>query len=433
MGFENNFVWRPARGRRATDPNVYRGANRIYRGANKIGARQVYPREQSTIVKNDCFDLSRNVFGILGIPVDAVDVASVISSIRSAASANEPFLVSTPNLNFLVTSQTDPEFRESLLRSDLCPVDGIPIVWIARLLGVPIKQRVAGSDIFDGLKAACDANMPSKVFLFGGPPEVAEMAAKLLNTRSQGVCCVGHFYPGYGTIEEMSTQSVIDSINASGADLFVASLGAKKGQEWLMKNHHRLRIPVRSHFGAAISFQAGKLRRAPLWIRRFGFEWLWRIKEEPHLWRRYWADGQVLLKLMLTSVLPLALNAQWQRLKPFGERRPFEIQATDRGDSTGIIMKGAATTERVAEVTSYFHYALMNCKSVSVEISGISTIDERFFGLLLMLRKQLMQQGLRLEFTGLTSRNRRIFRLHRFEFLLGPPIGEPWGARQLKP
>ncbi len=242
---------------------------------------------------------------------------------------------------------------------------------------------------------------------------------------------MGHLYPGYGTIEEMSTQGVIDSINASRADLFVASLGAKKGQEWLMKNHHRLRIPVRSHLGAAINFQAGMLKRAPLWVRRFGFEWLWRIKEEPHLWRRYWADGQVLLKLMLTSVLPLALNAQWQRLKPFGKRDVFAIQAIDHGDSTEIAMTGAATTERVAAVTPYFQDALMKRKSVTVEISGISIIDIRFFGLLLMLRKQLVQQGLRLEFTGLTSGTRKSFRLNRFEFLLTPPNGKPFaGASQ---
>ena len=425
MNLEKKFVLGAAQGHRATNPNISRGQ------VHKVNARQTYPRETSTVAKSDYFDLSREVFGILGIPIDAVDIESVICTIKSAASAAEPFLVSTPNLNFLVTSQTDPEFRESLLRSDLCPVDGIPIVWIARLLGAPIKHRVAGSDIFEGLSVDYDTDKPSKVFLFGGPPGVAEVAAKVLNSRSQGLHCVGHFYPGYGTIEEMSTQSVIDSINASRADFFVASLGAKKGQEWLIKNHHRLRIPVRSHLGAAINFQAGLLKRAPLWVRRFGFEWLWRIKEEPHLWRRYWADGQVLLNLMLTSVLPLALNAQWQRLKPFGKRDVFAIQVIDHGDSTEIAMTGAATTERVAAVTPYFQDALMKRKSVTVEISGISIIDIRFFGLLLMLRKQLVQQGLRLEFTGLTSRTRKSFRLNRFEFLLTPPNGKPFaGAPQ---
>lgn len=376
--------------------------------------------QKVSVTKAQYHDLFREVFGILGIPVDAVDVAAVVREIKSAAASAEPFLVSTPNLNFLVTSQTDPEFRESLLQSDLCPVDGIPIVWIARLLGVPIKERVAGSDIFERLRIGFEGEAPSRVFLFGGPPGVAEAAAKAINSRSRGIKCVGYLYPGYGTIAEMSRQSVIDAINASHADLFVASLGAKKGQEWLMKNHDRLQVPVRSHLGAAINFQAGMLKRAPLWVRKFGFEWLWRIKEEPHLWRRYWSDGRTLMKLMLTSVLPLVLSAHWRRLKPIANEAEFVVRSIEHFESTEIKMIGAATAKRVAAVVPYFHNALVKRKPVRIELSETSAIDMRFFGLFLMLRKLLVQQGLRLEFTGLTTRSRRIFRLNRFEYLLTP-------------
>ena len=76
----------------------------------------------------------------------------VLRSIDTAAEGASPFLISTPNINFLVNSQTDPQFRESLLLSDLCPPDGMPVVWIARLLGIPIRRRVAGSDILESLK-----------------------------------------------------------------------------------------------------------------------------------------------------------------------------------------------------------------------------------------------------------------------------------------
>jgi N-acetylglucosaminyldiphosphoundecaprenol N-acetyl-beta-D-mannosaminyltransferase len=363
-------------------------------------------------------DFSREVFGILGIPIDAVDVKSVICTMRSAVVAAKPFLISTPNLNFLVASQSDPEFRESLLMSDLCPVDGTPIVWIARLLGIPIKRRVAGSDIFEGLKVGHHAVEPSSVFLFGGSPGVVEAAAKVLNSESKGIHCVGHFYPGYGSIDEMSSQSVIDSINASRADFLVASLGAKKGQEWLMKNRHRLRVPVRSHLGATINFQAGTVKRAPLWIRRVGLEWLWRIKEEPYLWRRYRDDGRVFLKLMLTSVLPLVLNTQWRRIKLHGKKESLSIRTTEKSDFFQITLQGAATIEAVTNVTPPFQKALSTRKPVNIDVSGVSVIDARFFGLLLMLRKQLIQQGLTLKFCGLTSRVLRSFRLNRFCFLL---------------
>src|SRR5271154_1774140 len=93
-------------------------------------------------------DLCREVYCILGIPIDAIEMPAVVQSIEAAASSATRFLISTPNLNFLVNSQTDLEFRESLLLSDLCSVDGMSVVWIARLMGIPINQRIAGSDIF---------------------------------------------------------------------------------------------------------------------------------------------------------------------------------------------------------------------------------------------------------------------------------------------
>ena len=118
-------------------------------------------------------DLSREVYCILGMPIDAIEMPAVMQSIEMAATKAAPFVVSTPNLNFLVNSQNDPEFRESLLLSDLCPADGMPIVWIARLTGVPIKHRTAGSDIFEALKARPRPKRPLKVFLFGAKESVA--------------------------------------------------------------------------------------------------------------------------------------------------------------------------------------------------------------------------------------------------------------------
>jgi N-acetylglucosaminyldiphosphoundecaprenol N-acetyl-beta-D-mannosaminyltransferase len=361
-------------------------------------------------------DLSRDVYGVLGIPIDAVDLLGAVQRIGEAIHQDAPYLVSTPNLNFLVSSQRDPEFRESLLRSDLCPVDGVPIVWIARLLGIPISMRVAGSDIFDRLKL--EKKSAVKMFLFGGPEGVAEAASRVLNAQSSGVTCVGSLYPGYGSVEEMSSDAFIDTINASGARFLVTSLGAEKGQAWLLYNHHRLRLPVRSHLGAAINFQAGLLRRAPLFVRRFGFEWLWRIKEEPHLWRRYLQDGSVLLRLMLTSVLPLTLGSI-RRHRASTDKVGFVISSDARGlRSLQISLVGSATACHVERAIPVFREAIVHGGQLTVDLSRLKTIDARFFGLLIMVRKQLLQHGGRLEFSGASSRIKRVFWLNRFEFLL---------------
>src|SRR3974377_2383294 len=109
--------------------------------------------EDSTVVDCDApaSDLERDVYCVLGLPIDALNMQTILRRIDAAATSRAAYFISTPNLNFLVTSRSNPEFRESVLDSDLCPADGMPIVWITRLIGGPIKIRVSGSDIFDAL------------------------------------------------------------------------------------------------------------------------------------------------------------------------------------------------------------------------------------------------------------------------------------------
>ena len=99
-------------------------------------------------------DLNREAYCILGLPIDAVDLTTAVQRIDAAATIGMPFLLSTPNLNFLVLSRADAEFRQTLLDSNLCPADGMPILWMARLIGVPLKERVSGADIFDALRGS---------------------------------------------------------------------------------------------------------------------------------------------------------------------------------------------------------------------------------------------------------------------------------------
>ncbi|MGJ4892971.1 WecB/TagA/CpsF family glycosyltransferase [Bradyrhizobium sp. HKCCYLS3077] len=361
-------------------------------------------------------DLAREVYGILGIPIDAVGLDEVAHRIGAALQRNEPYLVSTPNLNFLVTAQTDVAFRESLLMSDLCPVDGVPIVWISRLTGLPIKGRVAGSDIFDRLKIGPQGSV--KVFLFGGPHGVAETAGRVLNSQSSAVSCVGSLFPGFGSVDEMSSDAIMEAVNASEARFLVASLGAQKGQSWLMANHHRLRVPVRSHLGAAINFQAGLLKRAPLFVRKSGFEWLWRIKEEPYLWRRYLHDGAVLARLMLTRALPLALAALLRRV--LGKRQAcLSVVMSQASDQANVVaLQGDAVAETVKEAVPILRAAIGQGTELTIDCARLRSIDARFVGLLLMVRKSILQKQGRLILANSSRRIRRALRLHGFGFLL---------------
>ena len=388
------------------------------RAPHQSEAIAVREHSRSHAASAACHDnLSREVFGVLGIPVDALDLTSLLAMVRTAVENKASFLLSTPNVNFLMMSRVDKEFRESLLMSDACPVDGMPIVWIARLLGVSVR-KVSGCEIFDALRLRNGSDRPLNVFLFGGAEGLADTVSKKLNAEAEGMACVGAINPGFGSVTDMSQAAVLDVINSSNADLLTVFLSAKKAQGWLLQNHHRLQVPFRAQFGATINLQAGTIKRAPERWRVWGFEWLWRIKEEPYLWRRYWTDGRGLLYLLVTCVLPLAISQQWRRLVGLVRNTELVVDRRENESSIALKFSGDAVAAHVESAISFFRPALRTNKSILIDLSNVTAIDARFFGLILTLRKHLLDRGLSLEFSGETARMIRAFRLNGFGFLL---------------
>ncbi len=361
-------------------------------------------------------ELSREVYCILGLPIDAIDLPSVLRRINFASANSSPLFLSTPNLNFLINSHANSEFRQSLLLSDLCPADGVPIVWLGRLLGAPIKGRVAGSDILAATKTFRTSEQPLRLFLFGGAEGVAAAASRALNAARNGVVCVGSFYPGFGSVEELSNDEIIDTINSSGADFLVVSLGANKGQAWLTRNYGRLQIPIRAHLGATLNFEAGTVKRAPIIMRKLCLEWLWRVKEEPYLWRRYWHDGVILLRLLNFHVLPLIIH-RFVRRKAY--LKPLAVDAAVHDELTvNLKVCGAATSSNIDGIEAAFRAALSTRKRIVIDFSAVSAVDARFLGLLLMFRKRADRDNTKVTLRGLSSGLKRQFRLNGAEFLL---------------
>ncbi|KKM23840.1 hypothetical protein LCGC14_1611150, partial [marine sediment metagenome] len=227
---------------------------------------------------------------LLGLPFDALSLDEAVVEVESAIQTQKRCFLSTPNINFTIAATEDEAFFDSVVQSDLSVVDGMPLVWLASLSGLPIKERVAGSDLFQALMTR-KRETPIRVFFFGGEEGIAELAHLKLNSDVQGMESVGFYDPGFVSIEEMSQSHIIDKINQSKPDFLLVALGAKKGQAWIMANQEKLNAPVISHLGAVINFVAGHVERAPKKWQKFGLEWLWRVKQEPKLWRRYASDG----------------------------------------------------------------------------------------------------------------------------------------------
>ena len=130
---------------------------------------------------------------------------------------------------------------------------------------------------------------------------------------SAGMDSVRFLNPGFGSVEQKGSDAIIGAINAAEPDFLMIALGATKGQAWIQQNRQRLNARVISYLEVVVNFSAGNIRRSPAWLQQLGLEWLWRIKEEPLLWRRYLGDGLAFLGLVVQEVLPLWLYRSWRR------------------------------------------------------------------------------------------------------------------------
>ncbi|WP_237772500.1 WecB/TagA/CpsF family glycosyltransferase [Herbaspirillum robiniae] len=363
-------------------------------------------------------DFSREVYCILGLPFDRVSLEEAAALMRDAAAQKRRCFLSTPNLNFAVACMDDAAFRNSVIQSDLSIADGMPLVWIAKATGLPIKERVAGSSLFQALRTARTGAAQLRVYFFGGPPGVAEAAAERLNAETSAMRSVGYDSPGFGSIEQMSDAATIARINDSGADFLVVALGAKKGQAWIQHNLADLRTPLVSHLGAVVNFVAGTVSRAPVWAQKTGLEWLWRIKEEPKLWRRYWDDGVALLTLLATRVIPCALEAR--RRPAAAEFEQAELACRrDRGDCE-LLLAGALGAPNIARLRPLLEQAAGADEPVVVDCGKLRHIDSAALASLMLLYGDCVAKGRPWAIINPDEALRRQFRLHCAEYLLQP-------------
>lgn len=360
-------------------------------------------------------DFERKVYCLLGLPFDAVSMADAVRTVRRAAARRKTCFMSTPNLNFLVGCRNDGQFRESVIHSDLSVADGMPLVWIARMLDIPITERVSGAGLFETLRGKSAQSL--SVYLFGGPEGAGEAACHRLNAESAGLRCSGFAAPGFGSIEDMSSAATIDTINASRADFLLVALGAKKGQAWIERNRARISVPVISHLGAVVNFVAGTVRRAPPWMQRSGLEWLWRIRQEPALWQRYFADGTALLRLLATRVIPNWLDIR--RHAPSGEA--LDAAACILREDAGVkvlALRGAWTRTNLGPLRRCLAGLATVDADIRIDMQDTTYVDAAFLGLVLLLYGHQQQNGRSLSCHPLSPQSRRAFIFGCCEFLI---------------
>ena len=244
---------------------------------------------------------------IMGIPFDNLDIDQAVDRvfhfIDEYPQDNRPRLVATVNVDFLINTHSwklnrsrHPELLEILRNADLVTADGMPIVWASKLMGTRLKQRVAGADLVPKL-AEQAAKRKKSIFFLGGREGIAEMAAQTLKSKHPDLIISGALSPvvhveGQELLwVERDDLPIVNTINASGADILLIGFGNPKQELWFHRNKNKLNVPVSIGIGGTYDFIVGTVSRAPAWMQNSGLEWIYRLTQDPkRLVKRYFID-----------------------------------------------------------------------------------------------------------------------------------------------
>lgn len=231
--------------------------------------------------------------------IDDLTLEEAVEHIEHCIKTHKIGQVITPNVDQIVRLEWDEYFREICENCELLLVDGHPLLWIAKLYGKPFKQKVCGSDLVPVL---CE--MASKkgysVFFLGAAPGVAKIAADRMVEQYPGLTIAGTYSPPLGFEKD---REELDKINTlllkSKADMLFVGMGVPKQDIFIYENMKQYQISVSFSIGGTIDFIAGKQKRAPRWIRNLGFEWLYRLFQDPkRMFRRYIINDLKIFRLI---------------------------------------------------------------------------------------------------------------------------------------
>ena len=234
----------------------------------------------------------------MNIHVDNLTTVETLEKISYLIENTRQSYAVTPNVDHIVRLENDNEFLEIYRNANLVLTDGQPLIWISKLYGTPIKEKISGSDLFPKVcKMAAEKGYT--MFFLGAAEGVADTAARKLTEKFPGLIVTGTHSPKMGfenRAEEV--QNIIGIVKKHSPDILIVGLGAPKQEKFIYRYREELNVPVSLALGASLDFEAGNIKRAPKWMCKFGLEWFYRLCKEPkRLFKRYIIDDMCILKL----------------------------------------------------------------------------------------------------------------------------------------
>jgi N-acetylglucosaminyldiphosphoundecaprenol N-acetyl-beta-D-mannosaminyltransferase len=330
---------------------------------------------------------TRPSIAILGVAFDNVTTAEALERIERMMASRKPHYLATANVDFLVQAREDIELRRILFDADLVLCDGTPLLWVSRLLGNPLPERVAGADVVPRLIEMA-AEKKYRLFLLGATPDSVSRAASNLRDTYPELIIAGYYSPPFNKLIEMEHDQIKSRILAAKPDLLLVSFGCPKQEKWIAMHYRALGVPVAIGVGATIDFLAGKVSRAPLWMRRSGLEWVYRLLQEPRrLFRRYMKD----LWAFSWSVLAQwwALQFQHSRKHPLPVHNSYSSQFTANADYQTVICPAALDATAAESDALRVSEILADRRHCFLQMANVASIDSTGIGYIIGLRKKL--------------------------------------------
>ena len=225
-----------------------------------------------------------NRYEILNTYVNAISMDETIRRVEEIVKRGIPTQHVVINASKVNLMEKDLQLRKIVNACPLINADGASIVWAAKKLGVPLKERVTGIDLFQRL-IELSGKKGYKIYLFGAKEEVVTKVKKILEDKYPNIQIVG-YRNGYFT--EKDEPEIVKNMAESGADMMFVAFSSPKKEYWVNKYLKQLNIPFVMGVGGSFDVVAGVTDRAPLWMQKHGLEWFYRFIQEPRrMWKRY--------------------------------------------------------------------------------------------------------------------------------------------------
>lgn len=248
-------------------------------------------------------------YSLRGLELAPITQSQLVDYIERHINANIRAFCVALNLDVLRVACDRPSYYRSLKTASIAYADGMPLVWLSRLEGADLPEKVTGSEVVNDL-CRLSHEKGYRIFMLGAAEGVAERAKQKLESKLPDINIVGTYSPAPNELQsESASDNIINYIKSTGTQILFVALGAPKQEEWIVKNMHKFPNCIILPCGGSIDYIAGVQKTSPRWIANLGFEWLYRMLHNPgRLFRRYIVDdlpffGELLYEVLLVKPL----------------------------------------------------------------------------------------------------------------------------------